>query len=80
MTKRAETLLRDALDLDESERAEMAAALLESLEPPVDESEIEQAWREEVRRRIAAADAGQAELIPWEDVRDQLFARLHGHS
>jgi len=78
MTKAAETLLRDALDLDESERAEMAGALLESLELPVDEHEIEQAWREEVQRRVADADAGRAELIPWEEVRDQLFARLHG--
>lgn len=75
MTKRAEALLRDALDLDERERAEMAADLLESLEPPVDPREIEDAWREEVRRRVAAVDSGQAELIPWERVRDQLFAR-----
>jgi putative addiction module component (TIGR02574 family) len=61
------------LDLDESERAEMAAALLESLEPPGDENEIGQAWREKVRRRVAAIDGGQAELIPWEEVRDQLL-------
>ena len=80
MTKNAETLLRDALDLDESERAEIAAALLESLEPDADEHEIELAWREEVRRRIAAVDSGQAELIPWEEVRDQLFARLNERS
>jgi putative addiction module component (TIGR02574 family) len=80
MTKTAEALLRDALDLDESERAEMAAALLESLEPSVDEREIEQAWRDEVRRRVAAADSGQAELIPWEQVRDQLLARLNERS
>jgi putative addiction module component (TIGR02574 family) len=77
MTKKAEALLHEALDLDERERAEMAAALLDSLEPPVDEHEVEEAWREEVRRRIAAVDSGQAELIPWEQVRDQLFARLN---
>jgi putative addiction module component (TIGR02574 family) len=80
MTKTAEALLRDALDLDERERADMAVALLESLEPEVDEAEIEQAWRHEVQRRIAAADAGQAELIPWEEVRNRLFARLNERS
>ncbi|HET9766745.1 MAG TPA: addiction module protein [Thermoanaerobaculia bacterium] len=80
MTKTAEALLRDALDLDEQERAEMAVALLESLEPSVNEAEIEQAWHEEVRRRIAAVDSGQAELIPWEEVRKQLFARLNERS
>lgn len=51
--------------------------MLKSVEPLAEESEIEQAWREEVRRRIAAADSEQAELIPWEQVRDELFARLH---
>ena len=67
MTKNAEAILRDALDLDEGERAEMAAALLESLEPAADEHEIELAWREEVKRRVAEIDGRQAELIPWED-------------
>ena len=80
MTKAAEALLRDALDLDERERAEMAAALLESLEPAVDEAEIEQAWQEEVARRVAALDSGQAELIPWEEVRKQLLSRLNERS
>ena len=80
MTKTAEALLRDALDLDEQPRADMAVALLESLEPNVDEAEIEQAWRQEVQRRIAAADSGQAELIPWEEVRNQLFSRLNERS
>lgn len=80
MTKTAEALLRDALDLDERERADMAVALLESLEPAVNQAEIEQAWHEEVQRRIAAVDSGQAELIPWEEVRKQLFARLNERS
>jgi len=80
MTKNAEAILRDALDLDEGERAEMAAALLESLEPAADEHEIELAWREEVKRRVAEIDGRQAELIPWETVRDQLLARLNDRS
>ncbi len=58
----------------------MAVALLESLEPAVNEAEIEQAWHEEVQRRLAAVDSGEAELIPWEEVRRQLFARLNERS
>jgi putative addiction module component (TIGR02574 family) len=77
MTKKAEALLRDALDLDQRERTEMAAALLESVEPQVDPREIEQAWREAVRQRVAEIESGRAELIPWEQVRDQLMARLN---
>jgi putative addiction module component (TIGR02574 family) len=79
VTKKAESILQQALVLDESERAEIAGALLESLEPPAD-AEVERAWREEVRRRLEAADTGSAELIPWEEVRDQLFARLNDRS
>jgi putative addiction module component (TIGR02574 family) len=77
MTRISEALLRDALDLDESERAEMAAALLERLEPAVDEQAIEQAWREEIRRRVEEIESGKVELVPWEEVRNQLFSRLN---
>ena len=77
MTKKAESLLQQALVLDQSERAEIAGALLESLEPPAD-TDVKAAWRKEVRRRLEAADAGSAELTPWQEVRDQLFARLNG--
>ncbi len=40
----------------------------------------ELAWAEEVERRIRQIDAGEVELIPWEKVRADLFARLHGRS
>ena len=79
MTKKAEDLLRQALDLNEAERAELAGALLQSLEPPAD-AEIEAAWHQEVQRRLRDLDAGRAELVPWEDVREQLFARLNDRS
>ena len=68
-------ILRQALSLPEEQRAEVAGALLESLEPPAD-VDVEQAWREEVTRRIASLDADQAETIPWEEVREKLYARL----
>ena len=79
MTKKAETLLREALDLDEAERAELAGALLQSLEPPPDAG-VDAAWRQEVQRRLRALDAGNAEFVPWEEVREQLFARLNDRS
>jgi putative addiction module component (TIGR02574 family) len=36
---------------------------------------IEAAWSEEIRRRLAEVDAGTVELIPWEEVRAELFAQ-----
>ena len=79
MTKAAELVLKKALELDDSERAEIAGALLSSLEPEP-EADIEAAWREEVRRRVDEIESGQAELVPWEEVRERLFSRLHDRS
>ncbi len=63
------------MTLPEGDRADIAGALLDSLEPR-EEADIEAAWREEVAARVTALDAGEVETIPWEDLRDQLFARL----
>ena len=73
MERNAEDVLKEALTLSEADRAEVAGALLNSLEP-VEEAEIESAWRQEVATRVAALDAGEVETIPWNDVRDRLAA------
>jgi putative addiction module component (TIGR02574 family) len=37
------------------------------------DEDIEAAWSKEVERRLAEIDAGSVELIPWEEVREELF-------
>jgi len=75
MERNAEAVLKKALTLSEVDRAEVAGALLNSLEPE-EEADIESAWRQEVAARVAALDAGEVETIPWGEVRDRLVARL----
>jgi len=75
MERNAEAVLKEALTLSEVDRAEVAGALLNSLEPQ-EEADIELAWRQEVAARVAALDAGEVETIPWGEVRDRLVARL----
>jgi putative addiction module component (TIGR02574 family) len=75
MRQEVENVLRKALDLPEADRAEIAGALLESLEPSTD-LDVEAAWRQEVAARIAAVDSGQVSTIPWEEVRERLLMRL----
>ena len=75
MSRNVEAVLRQALSLSEDDRADVAGALLDSLEPDGD-SDIEAAWREEVATRVAALDAGEVETIPWEEIRDRLVTRL----
>ncbi len=35
--------------------------------------DVEAAWSEEIRRRLVEVDAGAVELVPWEEVRAELF-------
>lgn len=75
MTRDAEAVLEQALALSEADRADLAGILLQSIEPAA-ETEVEQAWRQEVARRVAALEAGEVTTVPWEEVRDRLLARL----
>ena len=77
MTAKAKALLAQALELGEAERAEIAGSLLQSLEPPPS-AEVDAAWRDEVRRRLAELESGEAETVSWETVRDELLAKLGG--
>ena len=75
MERSAEAVLKEALTLPEADRADIAGALLNSLEPG-EETDIEAAWRQEVAARVAALDAGEVETIPWNEVRGGLVAKL----
>jgi putative addiction module component (TIGR02574 family) len=72
---RVETLLQEALGLSDNDRAKIAGALLESLEP-APEADVETAWRQEVAARVAALEAGGVTTTPWEEIRDRFLARL----
>jgi putative addiction module component (TIGR02574 family) len=53
---------QQARDLPAQERARLALALIQSLEPS-DEGNIEEAWRVEVETRWASIERGTAETI-----------------
>jgi|ERR1700687_5489199 len=57
MTQEAAELLKKALSLPVSERADLAGSLIESLDDTQDES-VEAAWDKEVARRMADVDSG----------------------
>lgn len=65
-------VLSDALSLSPEARAALAGSLLDSLDQEVD-PDAESAWREEIRRRIKAIDAGVVELVPWDKARRKIF-------
>lgn len=63
----ANLLEREVLGLSSSERARLAAELIESLEAPSD-GEIEELWCTESARRAQQIDSGEVILIPAETV------------
>jgi putative addiction module component (TIGR02574 family) len=78
MTQRTLELLQKALSLSDEERAALAGSLLDSLDSTVEEA-TENAWNQEIARRIADLDSGKAQTVPWEEIRVRISSRLtHG--
>ncbi len=77
MSRRTEQLLREALELPERDRAEVAARLLESLDHEKDD-EVDAAWAAEIERRCADLDAGRTTTSDWEDVRRRIEQEIFG--
>lgn len=73
MTQPHEDLLRAALSMPESVRAEMAERLLDSL--ATDHSAIDAEWAAEAERRIDQIEQGHVQLIPGDKVMSELRAR-----
>ncbi|MGH8542353.1 MAG: addiction module protein [Gammaproteobacteria bacterium] len=74
MKRDATEILREALDLPPEARAALAGSLIVSLEEQIDE-DAEQAWVEEIARRVAEVDSGNVELVPWAEARRRLRRR-----
>ena len=68
-------LKQKASQLSETERAELALSLIESLDGPSD-PDVEEAWRIEIDRRAGQIERGEVQLIPGEEVFARLRRRL----
>jgi putative addiction module component (TIGR02574 family) len=72
MSETADQLLRKALELNERDRASLAGALIESLDPEVEPGAAE-AWDAEIERRVKELESHSVETVPWSIVRERLF-------
>jgi broad specificity phosphatase PhoE len=75
VTEQSEHILREALELPQSERAEVAVELIASLDGETD-PDAASAWAEEVEQRARRALAGQNNAEDWPDVRQRIDQRL----
>jgi putative addiction module component (TIGR02574 family) len=75
MSPEVSDLLKRALALPVEERAALANTLLDSLEAPGHSTQ--EAWDEEVARRMEDLKAGKAVTIAWEQLHGELLAMLN---
>ena len=72
MAPDAQEILDAALKLNDQEKAAIAASLIESLDPDYDEGSDE-AWADEIAKRIRDLDSGQVKTIPWSEARRMIL-------
>ncbi len=68
-------LLRRVLALPVDERAALANTLLDSLEAA--DHSVQEAWDEEVARRMEDLKAGKSVTVPWEQLHRELVALVN---
>ena len=71
MSKTTDDILNHAMQLSTTERAELAAALLVSLDGEPEDA-VEAAWAAEIQRRVERVRSGEARGRPWAEVRNRL--------
>lgn len=64
---------REALRLKPRDRASLIQRLLDSLEPEA-EPGAQEAWEEEIARRVQEVKSGEAKMVPWAEVRKKMIA------
>jgi putative addiction module component (TIGR02574 family) len=79
MRRSFEEVRQIAHTLPENERILLANSLWESVvsaEPEADGAEVAAAWDDEVKRRVEEIDSGVVKLLPEDEVRAEIVARL----
>jgi putative addiction module component (TIGR02574 family) len=75
MASKIEEIKKKALHLSVQERASLAVDLIRSLDEKMD-PDAEEAWKEEVERRVRDYREGKVQGIPAEEVFRKLRSRL----
>ena len=72
MSERTAAVLAEVLRWPEAERGDLAAKLLESLDPGADDDAAD-AWDKEIRTRLDDVRIGRVTPVPWEEARRQIM-------
>ena len=75
MTPEVAKLLEQALSLSVEEQEALADSLISNLGGKV-EPEVQAAWVEEIKQRLADLESGKTKTVPWTEVRRRNLAKL----
>ena len=77
MSPLLEKISKEVMNLPDEEKISLVNLLLEDLDGVEDsEEEVQQAWDEEIQKRIKTIDSGEVEGIPAEEVFAEARKRL----
>jgi putative addiction module component (TIGR02574 family) len=76
MTPEVSKVLEKALTLSTRDRGLLINRLIASLDDGPAEEGVEEAWAAEIKRRVDEVESGKIKMIPTEEVRRRLVARL----
>ncbi len=76
MTPKASEALAKAMQLSPEERELLIDRLVDSLDDGPAEAGAEEAWGDEIKRRVDEIRSGQVKLIPGEEVERRIAARM----
>ena len=74
METTADRVIEEALSLPADARLSLVEKLLTSLNLPIDK-DIDRIWSEEAEHRVAQIEAGEAKLVPGEEVFSRILAK-----
>ena len=75
MTAGIDEITQLALTLPVDQRAQVANALLASLDDPDDPAEVHEAWTAEIKSRVDDIVSGRVQTVPHEEVQRHLAER-----
>ena len=77
MPKTLAEVTRDAADLPAPERLKLARILLDLSEPATESpDDVQNAWDQEIERRLQELRSGKVKGVPLEEVKAKIEARL----
>jgi putative addiction module component (TIGR02574 family) len=77
MSPKVAEVLDKALELSSYERGLRIDRLVESLDDPPPDEGIDEAWADEIKRRVDEIRSGKVKMIPGEQVLREMARKIH---